>query len=278
MSFDDLPLERTVPPPAPAPLPIRDSAHGTPTRWIVAIAGIVVAGSALALWWTVRERPDAATPVPTPATNAAVASRRPKVQAGDLPSLDASDTAIRDMAAFLSHHPLFIQLLATKDLVRSATLGVQEIGDGKTPAEWLSVLKPETRVTIDGEEVGRMKPESYRRWTAATTALTSIRPEDAAQLYVNTKRLFDDAYRELGHPSANFDEAIVLAMQMLLATPDVTSDPELIRKPNYFEHYDPALRGLRPVQKEFLLIGPDNRHQVRAWMRALATQLDLKID
>jgi hypothetical protein len=32
------------------------------------------------------------------------------------------------------------------------------------------------------------------------------------------------------------------------------------------------------VQKEFLLLGPENRHQVRAWMRALAAQLDLKID
>ncbi len=278
MAFDDLPLERTAPPPSPAPLPRRDSGHGTHTRWIVAIAAIVVAASALALWWTVRERPDAATPVPTSATNAAVASRRPKLQSADLPNLDASDTAIRDMAAFLSHHPLFVRLLATKDLIRSATLGVQQIGDGKTPAEWLSVLRPDTRLTIDGQEVGRINPESYKRWAPAATALTSIRPEDAAQLYVNTKRLFDDAYRDLGHPSANFDEAIVLAMQMLMATPDVPSDPMLVRKPNYFEHDDAGLKALRPVQKEFLLIGPDNRRLVRAWLKALATDLDLKIE
>ena len=125
---------------------------------------------------------------------------------------------------------------------------------------------------------GRIDPQSYSRWTPATQALTSIEPKAAAQLYVNVKRLLDDAYRDLGHPNANFDDALVLAMQLLLSTPTPPGDPELLRGPDYFEHTDPALRALRPVQKEFLLLGPDNRRQVTAWMRAFASDLELKLN
>jgi hypothetical protein len=274
MLFDDLPLER---PGRPSPLPDRHRRQ-SPTRWIVAIAAVIVAGSALALWWTIRERPEAATPIPTAATNAAVASHRPNRQPVDLPALDASDAAVREMAAFLSRHPLFERLLATKDLMRNTALVVEQIGDGKTPVDPLAVLRPSTRLTILGAESGRIDPQSYARWTPATQALTSIHPKDAAQLYVNVKRLLDDAYRDLGHPNANFDDAIVAAMQMLISTPTPPGDPELLRRPSYFEHVDPVLVALRPVQKEFLLLGPGNRRQIAVWMRAFASELELKLD
>jgi hypothetical protein len=242
-----------------------------------AVAAIVVAGSLHALWWIIRERPESATPMPTPATNAAVSSHRPVRQAIDLPALDASDEAVRQLAAFLARNPLLARMLATKDLVRTFALIVQEISDGKTPADPLLPLRPTTRLTLAGGDTTHLDPASYARWQAATHALTSIEPKDAAQLYVNIKLLLDDAYRDLGHPNANFDEGLVSAMQMLFSTPRPTGDPEITRRPNYFEHTDTTLRGLRPVQKQYLLIGPDNRRQIEAWLRAFAAELELKI-
>jgi hypothetical protein len=274
MAFDDVPLDRSG---LPAPLPLHDR-RPSPSRWVIAVAAVIVAGSALALWWTIRERPEPATPVPTPATNVAVGSHRPVRQPVDLPALDASDPIVRQMAAALSHHPLVVQLLATKDLMRTTALVVQQIGDGKTPVDPFSVLRPATHVSILGEESGKVDPESYKRWLPATQALASIQPADAAQLYVNVKGLLDDAYRDLGHPNPNFDEAIVAAIGMLLATPHPTTDPELLRRPAYFEHVDPALRALRPVQKQLLLLGPENRRQIETWLRAVAAQLDLKVN
>jgi hypothetical protein len=271
MAFDDLTLERT-----PSP-PVHRDRRPSPTRWIIAAAAIVIAGSLLALWWIIRERPETATPVPTPATSAAVASHRPVRQGVDLPALDASDEAVRKLAAFLAKNPVIARLLATKDLIRTFALIVQQISDGKTPADPLAPLRPTSRLTVLGEDTGRIDPASYARWQTATKALTSIDPKDAAQLYVNVKLLLDDAYRDLGHPSANFDEGLVAAMQMLVTTPTPATDPELTRRPNYFEHTDAALRALRPVQKQYLLIGQDNRRQVETWLRAFAAELELKI-
>ncbi|HUL73054.1 MAG TPA: DUF3014 domain-containing protein [Vicinamibacterales bacterium] len=280
MAFDDLPLERTDAPPPPPPVPPSPPLpSGAPTRWIVLGAVAVVAGALLALWWLSRAHPETATPPATAATDVAVPRNRPKPQPIDLPPLDASDTALRTLVAALSKHPLLSRLLATKDLVRNATLATVQIGDGKTPATPLLVLRPATHVAIAGTASGRLDPASYARWDSATAALTSINPPDLAQLYVNTQLLFDQAYRELGHPNAGFDEAIVRAINTLGATPQVDQDPVLVRRSGgLFEHEDQNLRGLLPVQKQFLLMGPDNRRKIMGWLKQFAIDLDLKVD
>jgi hypothetical protein len=114
------------------------------------------------------------------------------------------------------------------------------------------------------------------RWEVATSALLSVNPADAAQLYVNVKPLFDEAYGELGHPNGNFDDAIVLAIGTLEDTPQVKVDPVLLRRPGYYEHEDPVLRGLLPVQKQLLLLGPTNSQKIMTWLKQLAEALDLK--
>ena len=108
-------------------------------------------------------------------------------------------------------------------------------------------------------------------------ALTSVSSTEAAQLYVNVKPLFDQAYIELGHPGGDFDTAIVTAIATLADTPRVEGDPVLQRRTGYFEHDDMALRALPPVQKQFLLIGPENRAKTLTWLKQFAAALDLKV-
>jgi hypothetical protein len=273
MAFDEAPLARTPDPRTVAPPP----EGGSPTRWIVVAALAIAAGAGLAFWWMTRAQPDQVPPGPTTATEGAITSRRPQRQAMDLPTLDSSDAIFREAVAVLSKHPMLTRLMATDGLVRSTALAVVQIGDGKTPVVPLSVLRPSTRVAIIGLEQGRVDSASYPRWNGASSALLSVRPADAAQLYVNVKDLFDAAYAELGHPNGNFDEAIERAVEMVVRTPQPVDPPELLRRPNYFEHTDPALRSLRPVQKQIILLGPENQTRLTNWLRELATALDLKV-
>jgi hypothetical protein len=194
-----------------------------------------------------------------------------------LPSLDQSDSLLRELVATLSRHPLIERYLATTGLVRATVLAIEQIGDGKTPAAPLKLFRPTSRLAIVGAQTGRIDPRTYARWDGAAASLVSINPADAAQLYVNVKPLFDDAYRELGHPGGDFDASIVRAIQMLQDTPVVVGDPELIRRAGYYEHADSALRSIPPVQKQFLLIGPDNRQKVLGWLKRFANVLELKI-
>ena len=274
MAIDDLPLHgasRNDPP---------GRATGRPSSVIrlilVGVAG-VAAGVLLTFWWLSRSRLDPAMPAPTSATDVAVTSNRPKRQPIDLPLLDASDILLRQLVSALSQHPALARLLATKDLVRGATSAVVQIGDGRTPSTPLTVLRPSARLQIQVTASGKIDPASYARWDPAVAALVSIDPAQAAQLYVNVKPLFDEAFQQLGHPGGNFDDAVVQAITMLQATPTVTDDPLLLRRPGYFEYDDPALKSIKPVQKQFLLIGPANREKVLRWLRQIANNLDLKL-
>lgn len=286
MSLHDFPLERPTPPGGPSPLEAPNppaNRPSAPTRWVVLGAVAIIAVAALGWWWLSRSRPETAIPAPTGTTDVAVSSRRPHRQYIDLPSLDASDDALRQMIETLSQHPLLTRFLTTKSIARNAVLAVVQIGDGKTPAAPLATFKPTTRLTIIGnDDSGRIDPASYSRWDSATASLVNINTDDLAQVYVNVKLLLDQAYRELGHPNGDFDEALVRAINTLDETPQVPADPMLLPRPNrghptYYEHNDPALRSLLPVQKQLLLVGPDNRRKIMSWLRKLAASLDLKI-
>lgn len=98
----------------------------------------------------------------------------------------------------------------------------------------------------------------------------------AAQLYVNLKPLFDQA-GHLGHPNSDFDASLTRSVKMLLDTPEPTDEPVLMKRALDFEHGDPTLRSLRPVQKQFLLLGADRRARVRAWLTAFSAALDLRL-
>jgi hypothetical protein len=270
MAYDDLPLGPPLS--APPPPPRRASAA---SRWVVAVAAVLAVGGALYFWWLTRMPARPASPAPTTATDVAVGTNRPSRQPIELPALSASDALVRELVSTLSRHPQLARFLATNGLISAAVLTVEQIGDGKTPAVPLKVLRPSMRLMIMGTDTGRIDPASYVRWEADVAALTSVRPNEAAQVYVNLKPLFDEAYGELGHAQGDFDASLVRAIRMLNDTPEPTEEPVLMRRPAYFEHTDATLRSLRPVQKQFLLFGPDRRARLRTWLAGFAAALDL---
>ena len=269
MALDDLRYEHAVEPPPEPP-----SRPGL-LRWVaVALAGLA-AGSLLTFWWMSRVQPTTSAPASTTAAEGVVGSNRPARQVMPLPPLSASDTLLSDLVSAISRHPAIARWLATPGLIRAGVLAVVQIGDGRTPAVPLKALQPDSRVEIAGSGDGALDVASYRRWEAAVRGLLSIEPAAAAQIYVNIKPLLDEAYQELGYPAGNFDDAVARAIRVLGDTTLAPEPPRLLRRPNYVEYEDATLRSMVPVQKQFHLIGPDNRRQVMAWLRQFAAALDL---
>ena len=274
MAIDDLPLEHSTSS-SPGDPPPDEHGRGSLVRWIaVGLAG-VVAGGLLTFWWMSRSQP---TPTAAPSATApeAATSGRPTPQALDLPTLLDSDSFIRDLVGALSDHPTLARLLATPSLVRAMTKGVIQIADGRTPVEWLAVLRPATRMQILGDERGPASPVSHARWNQVVEGVVSVSPADAAQLYVNVKPLIDEAYVEMGQPDGDFDQTILRAVRLLRDTPTPPVSPELIRRPGYFDYADPPLRTLKPVQKQVLLLGPENRARLMAWLDAFVRAAGLE--
>src|SRR5262245_5970019 len=115
MAFDDLPLNR---PPDPSPRRVRDATSSSTARWLIVGAGLVVAGSILALWWLSRAQPPTVNPAPVTMNDPNQSARRPGRQPLELPPLNTSDEMVRELVHQLSRDPLLARFLATRELVR----------------------------------------------------------------------------------------------------------------------------------------------------------------
>ncbi|MDO8834817.1 MAG: hypothetical protein Q7V01_04440, partial [Vicinamibacterales bacterium] len=140
--MDDLPLD-------PDPQPDRDPEPRPLWPWF---AGLLIVAAVVAGLLYLR-RPAAPAPpaasgpaVPAPVAAKPVDPRAalgPEVEPVDLPPLDVSDAAVRELVKALSTRPEFVAWLATDNLVRNLAVCIDNVADGKTPAQRLKVLAPQ---------------------------------------------------------------------------------------------------------------------------------------
>jgi hypothetical protein len=100
--------------------------------------------------------------------------------------------------------------------------------------------------------------------------LDSRRVVDA---YVHMYPLFQNAYRELGYPKAYFNDRLILAIDNLLATPDVQGPILLAQPAVYYRYSDSRLEALSAGQKLLLRMGPENAAVIKKKLTELRKEL-----
>ncbi len=119
-------------------------------RWVVGLIVIAVIGAAVYLWNRVPEPAPATAPGDVTETTAKPNSVPvdTDVFPVDVPPLDASDPLVRELVNQLSSHPRIAAWLATRGLIRSFTVVVTNVAEGKTPSGQLSVLRPAAKFAV----------------------------------------------------------------------------------------------------------------------------------
>jgi hypothetical protein len=85
--------------------------------------------------------------------------------------------------------------------------------------------------------------------------------------------LYEAAYDKLGLDPADFDNAVIRTLDLVLATPEIDGPIALKPKSVAYVYADPALESLPAVQKQLLRMGPDNIRLLKEQARALRDQL-----
>lgn len=216
--------------------------------------------------------PEEPAPPPPPIDRPPVET--PEEPALEVPELDASDELVRSLATTLSDHPRLAAWLAPDDLVRRFVASVANVADNENPRPHVGHLAPRGAFKVT-EDYGQLviDPASYRRYDPAVAVFTSLGTADGIRLYRQLEPLFEEAYRELGYPSSDFDRALVRAIDRLLATP-VPDGPIVVkRRVKSYAFADPSLESLSPIQKQLLRLGPDNARQVQKKLRVVRDAL-----
>jgi len=255
------------------PLPPDDSS--SMWLWIGVAAAVVIIGGLL--FWLFRPATPAEEPAMTeaaaPADTTADVTPRPE-EAIVLPPLAESDTLVRGLVEALSSRPELAAWLAPRDLIRNVTVVVDNIAEGVTPTKHLKVFEPTQpfRANESGDAI-TVDPRSHARYDAIADAVASLDTAGTVETYRKLRPLFDEAYRELGHPDGNFDVALQRAISRLLATPDVPADAKLTSHVESYHYADPQLEGLSAAQKQLMRMGPRNQKLVKDKLREILRAL-----
>jgi hypothetical protein len=271
--FDDVSLDRAdTPSPSPQLLPPQSSG---PPLWPIVATFALIAGLA-ALWYfgTRHNTPPPAVAQPVEAPHPSRAAE-PGDQI-DLPPLDQTDALVRMLVAKLSSHPVVAAWLTTDGLIRNLTVVVANVADGETPAKHLKPIRPVGPFTTktSGAETW-IDPASYQRYDGIAAAVGGLDARGTAHLYATLKPRINDAYRDLAGPDINFDKALERAIVMLLRTPVVDGDVQVVSGKMTYAYANPSLETLPKAQRQFLRMGPRNVRIVKAKLREIAGYLGI---
>ena len=263
----DYELQKT---PDEPPAPPRRSAG----FWV--LAALLIGAAAIAAFIVFRGRPAAPAPAAERVQPQQPASQPLGGEAASitLPPLDESDVLVRELVKQISSHPSVAAWLATDDLIRSFTIGVTNVVEGKTPARQLPMLRPTSsfRVLERGGDL-IIDPRSYARYDALAAAAASMDPAGSARLYATLKPRIDEASRELGN--SPFDRTFERAIVLLLSTPVPDGPIRVEPRGVGYGFADPKLEALTGGQKQLLRMGPRNARMVQSSLRAIALALGI---
>ena len=183
-----------------------------------------------------------------------------------LPRLEESDDAVRDAVGDIPLGTAGQQYLVPGNIIeRSASL-IYLMAQGDVPYKLLPVSRPKAAFPIsdDGTQVVT-DPAGFERYEALTQWLQSLDLESLLSSLEWFIPLFREAWSYYGEDPAAFDMAVVMTLDLVIATPEVDlSEARLIRKEAVWIFEDPAIEGLAPIQKQVLRMGPENAEIVKA--------------
>ena len=247
---------------------------------VILLLGILLLAAGLGWWlWTrYYATPPASIADATPPPPSAAAPKEPGVQhpiestapAEPLPALADSDKALAAALASAIDSEAIARLMVSQDFVRRFVVTVDNL-PRKTYAQRLSPMKPtpgQFGVTRASDAL-RISPQNIERYALAVRTLEAVNSEKLVAMYVRYYPLFQEAYKEQGYPNAYFNDRLVEALDIMIATRESPGQLALQQPKVLYEYADPALESLPAGQKIMLRMGPENAARVKVKLKEI---------
>jgi len=112
--------------------------------------------------------------------------------------------------------------------------------------------------------------KSEARYDTLVHLITQVDPAAAGKAYRALQPYCQSAYAEIAPKGKSFDDLFRKGLQVLIETPTVNRQEELVLKGAMYRFKDPALEGLPPAQKLLIRTGPANQRSLQSWLKAFA--------
>jgi hypothetical protein len=244
---------------------------------IIAVTAIVVLGG-LAAYFLYMPTPPEQVPVQAPQPPALMMRQIIETPSAStpLPMLDESDDFMLDALSGLINDPSLVKIFISKQIIRNVVATIDNLPRNQAPMEVMPVKPAPGRFIIVGtEESLTISPKNAERYAPYIKIANSLDTKNLINLYVNLYPLFQDAYEDLGYPNHYFNDRLLVAIDNLLATPDVAEPVRVIQPNVYYLYADPALEERSIGQRILMRIGRQNRVVVMNKLTEISQELQL---
>lgn len=192
-----------------------------------------------------------------------------------LPAYENSNDFIKEQLGLAHWQALNVNakdlpLLDNAFLLQQGIAFLDALSRGNVPDKLLPFARPKTAFIADKQgEALSMGPKNFQRYDRFTKNISNIDTAKAAEFFHWTRPLLETAYGELGYPPENLSGALISAIDILLATPDIESPIALKRESVLFQYADPKIEALGKAQKQLIRMGPKNSALIKRWLTDL---------
>lgn len=215
--------------------------------------------------------PDIPEPLPEPAAEAAAEPEPPPQPAM---ALEDSDVPLREALVPVLDSELLAGGLAADNLIERGAAIIDGLSRGVFRHKLLPLAPPAGKFPVIGEgSQGVMDPAGYRRYDPYTRAIDALEIDSLVAVFHRFRPLLEEAYALLGYEAADFDNALIRGLDLIVDAPIVEGRIEVRRVEAVYKYEDPDLEQLPGLHRQMLRMGPDNTRILKAKARQLRDAL-----
>ncbi len=252
---------------------------------LIIVAAIILLGGGIATYFYRQNAELKTEPVykqdmsPVPAPNPVVQQiiETPAAQPA-LPKLSESDKFMLGNIAGLVGNNSLMRLFNTGQIIRNIVATIDNLPRRNLPVSVIPVKRVHDQFITEGPENDKIiSPRNAARYLAYVKIAELIDAQKLVDVYVRLYPLFQQAYEELGYPEKYFNDRLIVALNDLLAAPDL-KEPVTVSQPSVFYVYaDPDLEVRSAGQKILMRIGSENEAKIKYKLREIKRQVMLRM-
>jgi len=258
-------------------------------RIIGGLAIVVVIAAAIAYFWYRSQQvdlvltpssPPAVAPAPPPAAAPSIAFPLPPPDAAaTLPALNESDAELQRGLSGLLDGRALAQQAVFEDFVRRVVATVDNLPRQKLSLRLIPWKTAPGRFLVSpGPEGFTAQVRNGARYAPYIALARSIDTKKAVAFYVRFYPLFQQAYQDLGYPNRYFNDRLLVAIDDLLASPDIKEPQRLVQPKVMYQYADPELEARSAGQKIMMRIGSSNAAVLKEKLREIRAELLRVVD
>lgn len=191
-----------------------------------------------------------------------------------LPALADSDRFMLDALAGLVGNKSLMKFFHTERIIRNIVATIDNLPYRRAPMSVMPVERaPGKFITAGTESDPTISPKNAARYTPYVRIAEAIDAKKLVGLYVRLYPLFQQAYEELGYPKKYFNDRLIVAIDNLLAAPDIKEPVRLVQPNVFYKYADPNLEGRSIGQRILMRTGGKNEAIIKAKLREFKQEL-----